>query len=110
MRRVFRIQHCVVDGHVLEHAAAGGGERKPYIAAIDALVDLDGTKSHSAQSIGAGQMQMSQHVDLQRRLTCPQFAPGDLASAVLVQAHRELSVASRKLPRPADWPTIYLQA
>src|SRR5216683_3218289 len=100
MRRVFRIQHCVVDGQLLEYATAGGGDRKPQIAPIDAIIDLDGTKSHAALSIGAGEMQMSQHVDLQRRLTCPQLAPGDFAIAVMVQAHREFAVAYRELQRP----------
>jgi len=75
MRRVFAIEHGVVDGQLLEHAAAGSGDRKPQIAPVDALIDLDGTKSHSALSIGAGETQMALHVDLQRRLTCPQLAP-----------------------------------
>ncbi len=56
MRRILGIQHFVVDGQLLEHTTASGGEWKPQIAAVDALVDPDGIKCDSALSIGAGEM------------------------------------------------------
>src|SRR5450631_3157886 len=50
MRRVFYIQHGVLDGQVLPHATTSGGERKPQIVAVDALIDLNGTERHPARS------------------------------------------------------------
>src|SRR5271169_522955 len=50
MRRIFFIQHSVVDGQPLERISAIRAERKPQIAAIDTIVDLDGPELHAARS------------------------------------------------------------
>ena len=110
MRGIFRIQHSVVDGQPLEHAAAIGGDRQPQIVAVDALVDLHGAEFHRARSVGAGQMKMSQHIGLQRRLAGPQLAPGDFAVAVVIQADREFAVANREFQRTGYLCTIDLES
>src|SRR5580658_4668275 len=110
MRGILRVQHAIVDGKPLELIAAIGADRQPQVVAINALIDPHGTKFHLAGSIGASQMDMSQHVALQGCLTGAQLAPGNFSVAVAIQADRELAIANCQLQRAGDFRTLYLQA
>src|SRR5450755_4237460 len=86
MGGVFLIQYPVADAQALKRAAAVGGERQPQVVAIDALVDLHRTKLKFARPLGAGQIEMAQHVGLER---------GPLA-----RSSPQLTLPSRSRSRP----------
>src|ERR1039457_3033953 len=110
MGGVFLIQYPIVDAQALKRAAAVGGERQPQVVAIDALVDLHRTKLKFARPLGAGQIEMAQHVGLERGPTGPQLAPADFAIAIAVQADRELAVTNRKFQGTRYFRALDLQA
>src|ERR1022692_3714430 len=108
MGGVFLIQYPIVDAQALKRAAAVGGERQPQVVAIDALVDLHRTKLKFARPLGAGQIEMAQHVGLERGPTGPQLTPADFAIAIA--ADRELAVTNRKFQGTRYFRALDLQA
>ncbi len=103
MRRIFRIQQCVVDGQALERAAACGRDRQPQIAAVNAVVDLNVRKFHPAWPVGARQIAgVPAHTFCSAVLARPQFAPGTLPSPSRSRPDREFAIANRKLNRAGN--------
>jgi hypothetical protein len=91
-----------MDVEVFDGFRAARLERQPSVAAIHPIIDLKRLKSQIARAILRNERQMFFDVVRHLRFGRPQFAPGDLAVLIGVDAHRQFDVPDRDFHGSGD--------
>src|SRR5439155_6866765 len=84
----------------------GGCKTHHRISAVAVVVDEKFGRVRGAVGAFRAQLQSRQSVGGDIRVMRPHFTPGDIAVSAVVQADREIEIAQRDVPLPAQIRTL----